>query len=240
MKKQEYPKEFLEQLSAVTNKRARVVIDHILEHGYVTTEELEKIYGYNHPPRAARDVREQGIPLDTFKVTNNQGRKIAAYRFGELSGRRALSGRRLIPKKVKQQLMNYSGSKCYICLISFEANELQVDHRVPYEIAGDFEDPKNHFKEYMLLCGSCNRAKSWSCEHCHNWLDKKDSSTCLSCYWASPNLYKHIGLRKIRRIELVWIDQEVRKYDEIERRAKTKQKSTQDYIKNILIKSISD
>lgn len=49
-----------ELLPSIRNKRARVVIEHILEHGYITTEQLEKDYGYNHPPRAARDVREVG------------------------------------------------------------------------------------------------------------------------------------------------------------------------------------
>ena len=39
---------------------------YILKHGHITTEELEETYGYDHPPRAARDVREQGIPLETF------------------------------------------------------------------------------------------------------------------------------------------------------------------------------
>jgi hypothetical protein len=45
------------------------VIDHILQYGFITTEDLENTYGYNHPPRAARDVREAGIPLETFKVS---------------------------------------------------------------------------------------------------------------------------------------------------------------------------
>ena len=73
--------EFKAQLKAVTGRRARVVIDHILEHGHITTEELKDTYGYNHPPRAARDVREQGVPLETFKVTGSDGRRIGAYRF---------------------------------------------------------------------------------------------------------------------------------------------------------------
>lgn len=64
---------FRAQLEAVTAKRARIVIDHILEHGYITTEELKNKYGYNHPPRAARDVREEGIPLETFKVVGSMG-----------------------------------------------------------------------------------------------------------------------------------------------------------------------
>ena len=55
------PAEFLELLESVEAKRPRTVIDHILAHGYVTTEDLKERYGYNHPPRAARDVRELGI-----------------------------------------------------------------------------------------------------------------------------------------------------------------------------------
>lgn len=63
-------------LDKISNKRARIVIEHILKHGLVTTEELEQQYGYKHPPRAARDVRESGIPLETFRVKNKEGRSI--------------------------------------------------------------------------------------------------------------------------------------------------------------------
>lgn len=62
----DYPKEFLDLLNSVEKTRPRTVIQHILKHGFVTTEELKNIYGYDHPPRAARDVRELGIPLDTY------------------------------------------------------------------------------------------------------------------------------------------------------------------------------
>ena len=48
----------LELCEQVTAKRPRTVIDHILKHGQVTTAELRDLYGYDHPPRAARDVRE--------------------------------------------------------------------------------------------------------------------------------------------------------------------------------------
>ena len=61
-----YPKEFIKLLQSVKAKRPKTVIDHILKHGQITTEELKDTYGYNHPPRAARDVREQGIPLKTL------------------------------------------------------------------------------------------------------------------------------------------------------------------------------
>ena len=78
----EYPKEFLDLLASVKAKRPRTVIDHILKNGYVTSQELKDVYGYHHPPRAIRDVREYGIPVTTYRVTGADGRSIAAYRFG--------------------------------------------------------------------------------------------------------------------------------------------------------------
>jgi len=82
-KKPDLPKEFLERLQAITAKRARAVIDHIIGHGHVTTEELATQHGYGHPPRGARDVRELGIPLDTFFLKDSKGRRMAAYRFAD-------------------------------------------------------------------------------------------------------------------------------------------------------------
>ena len=96
MAKPKYPKEFLELCASVTGKRPKTVIDHILKHGHITTEELKNKYGYDHPPRAARDVRELGIQLETFRVTAANGRKIAAYRFADPTKKqfRRFSGRR--------------------------------------------------------------------------------------------------------------------------------------------------
>jgi hypothetical protein len=96
-----YPKAFLELCRSVTAKRPRTVIDHILQHGHISTEELKEKYGYNHPPRAARDVREHGIPLETFTVVGADGRKIAAYRFSdpEKTKFRRFDGRTVFQKK---------------------------------------------------------------------------------------------------------------------------------------------
>lgn len=47
MRRQDLPKDFLEILDSVTNKRARFVIDTILEKGSCTTEDL-KNGGYEH------------------------------------------------------------------------------------------------------------------------------------------------------------------------------------------------
>ncbi len=159
------PPEFLDRIRQVTNKRARIVLDHILQYGYITTEELKERYGYNHPPRAAKDVRDEGIPLKTFSVKSSDGRTIAAYRFGDLlsivEGR--FSGRKTFPKRFKNILYKQSGGKCEICSAEFSSRELQIDHRVPYEIGGDAEFSETNTSGYMLVCSSCNRSKSWSC-----------------------------------------------------------------------------
>lgn len=114
-------KEIKQLLKGISNKRARIVIEHILAHGFITTEELEKKYGYNHPPRAARDVREAGIPLETFRVKDTEDRSIAAYRFGDLTQVRKgrLQGRQTFPKQFKEMLYEKQNGKCAICAGKF-------------------------------------------------------------------------------------------------------------------------
>jgi hypothetical protein len=41
------PKELTDRIAAVTNKRAKIVVDHIAKNGAISTEELKKI-GYDH------------------------------------------------------------------------------------------------------------------------------------------------------------------------------------------------
>ena len=142
MSNREYPEDFLKLLESVTAKRPKTVIDHILQHGQITTEELKNLYGYNHPPRAIRDVRERGIPIKTFRVTGSDGRKIAAYKFGDISEIRStqLSGRTAFSSSLKTALIEKYGSRCNIYLEAFPERELQIDHRIPFEIAGDKGD----------------------------------------------------------------------------------------------------
>ena len=122
-------------------KRPRTVIQQILEHGFVTTEELKKL-GYVHAPRAARDVRELGIPLETFRVKDSNGRLIAAYRFGDPKKAEdrlsKIAGRTVLSAALKKAPIKKYGSKCFIYLQPMEERLLQVDHRIPYEIGEEF------------------------------------------------------------------------------------------------------
>jgi hypothetical protein len=235
-----YPPEFLEFLQRITNKRPKTVIDHILKHGYVTTQELKDLYGYNHPPRAARDVREQGVPLVTFRVEGGDGRKIAAYKFGDPAQiqKDKLGGRKTIPKAFKAALIDHDGKHCAICQEAYDTNLLQVDHRVPYEIGGAETADERVIEGYMLLCGSCNRAKSWSCEHCENWNTILSAETCLTCYWANPDTYTHIAMQSIRRIDIAWTGEEVSEFDTLQRQADQEEETIQNYIKAVLSKHL--
>lgn len=229
-----FPKEFIEQVQAITNKRARIVIDHIIEHGFITTDALKDTYGYIHPPRAAMDVKDAGIPLESFKVTGKLGRPISAYRFGDLTKMltERIAGRVAFSKKFKKELFEASNGHCSICNGKFEERYLQVDHRVPYEVAGDLSDREH--KDFMLLCGSCNRAKSWSCEHCKNWKDIKDPSICMDCYWGSPSHYHHIALEQVRRLDIQWNGDEVQYYDAIKLIAEQHQIELPELIKQLI------
>lgn len=235
-KKSKLPKEFLRLVKQITNKRARVVIDHIIEHGFITTEELETRYGYNHPPRAARDVREAGIPLETFRIKSKRSnRTIAAYRFGDQTQLQIerIKGRIASPKKFKKQLYELSEGKCAICNGKFEMRYLQVDHRVPYQVAGDVEKERK-LERYMLLCGSCNRAKSWSCEHCENWKSLKKPALCMQCYWGDPKHHSHVALKELRRLDLQWSGDEVNYYDAIKLIAEENHIELPEFVKKMI------
>ena len=208
-----YSKKILDKLNSITAKRPKTVIQHILEHGYVTTEELENLYGYKHAPRAARDVREQGISLETYHVKSSDGRSIGAYRFGDLSrigdSISKEKGRTVLSKALKSALIEKYGSKCFIYSQPMDERLLQIDHRIPYEIGGEQNDSIEHF---MLLSPSANRAKSWTCEHCPNW-EKKDPSFCVGCFWAYPESHTHIAGKQQRQIIVSFTGNEIEDYN---------------------------
>lgn len=146
-------------------KRLRTVIDHILEYGHVTTEELRTLYGYDHPPRAARDVRENGMPLETYWIRSEQtGWRIGAYRFTDPNKirRERIGGRRAFSKTFRDALIEKYDSRDAITCEKMGARYLQIDHRIPYEVAREEVHEEANLEEYMLLDASSQRAKSWS------------------------------------------------------------------------------
>lgn len=232
----DYSEKFLKLCRKVTAKRPKTVIEHIIKYGQITTEELKEIYGYNHPPRAVRDVREHGIPIETFRVTGSDGRKIAAYRFGDPEKARfgKLSGRTALSKKIRTALIRKYGCRCFIYLEQVDERDLQTDHRIPFEVGGDGISDELNLDDFMLLSGSANRAKSWSCEHCENWVSIKKRNICSDCYWAYPENYSHIAMRQLRRVDLLWQEDEIGQYESLKEKAAAYEKDMPEFIKEII------
>lgn len=229
----DYPKKFLNLLESVTAKRPRTVIQHILKYGYITSQELKDLYGYNHPPRAIRDVREYGIPLITYRVTGADGRKIAAYKFDNLENiQNAVSkvaGRTVLSKALKQALIEKYGARCFIYLEEMDESKLQVDHRIPYEIGKEHDETDIDY--FMLLSPSANRTKSWTCEHCKNW-KVKNVNFCIKCFWAHPENYEHVAGKPEKILAIIFSGNEIDDYNKLINLAG--KKTAQETIKKIL------
>lgn len=197
-----------------TSGRSRQVVEEILEHGHVTTTKLGSL-GYDHPPRAAADVRDRGIPLVT--VTKSVGGKnVGHYRFPDILDTldRSASGRVAIPKKFQREVIDHYGSRDIFTGSAVASGGLQIDHRVPFRISGDPSSPFN-VDDFMPVSAAMNRAKSWECEACPNW-EEKSLPKCESCYWAAPDReYEHVATVPVRRLDLVWQDDEVNEFDRL-------------------------
>jgi len=221
----------------VTAKRPRTVIDHIVEHGAVTTEELQTLYGYDHPPRAVRDVRECGIPIETFRVRSEKtGRRIAAYRFDspEKIVRGRIGGRVAFSKRFRNALIERYDSRDAITGERYDPRYLQIDHRIPYEVAGESAYDEEQPDAYMLLDASSQRAKSWSCEQCRNWREDRSEAVCRSCFWAFPESYTHIAGENVRRVDIQWMGSEVEIFERIRSKAEKEDITIAAFIKKLL------
>lgn len=235
MDKQKLPATFIERLKKLKSKRAKVVANHILEHGFITTDDIRN-YGYKDPYRPTMDLRDEGIPLESYKIKNQQGVTISAYKFGNPADVRPerSGGRKAFSRAFKTKLIKQQGNICAICLDEIEGRYLQIDHRVPYQIAGEDSLIKRDINNYMLLCRSCNRSKSWSCEQCDNFINTKNPKTCLLCYWGNNNNYEHIALQKIRRVDITWRNDEVTVYELLNQEASSQGISLAKHLKNLL------
>lgn len=195
--------DIVEELIARTTGRSRVVVEHILENGYITTLDLSEL-GYEHPPRAAADVRDRGIPLKTVSKTID-GKRIGHYRFPDNMEQldQTSIGRIAISKKFRKEVLEHYGEIDIFTRATTSPREIQIDHRIPYRISGD---PKQPFEveDFMPVSAAMNRAKSWECEACPNW-EERVVEVCESCYWAIPDRsYQHVATIPVRRLDITW------------------------------------
>jgi len=191
-----------------------------------------------HEPRVTFENKaSRSKPPESLEVTAGK----SAHRFGDPAKirRGKLGGRKAWPKDFKNKLVKLYGMRCGVCFSEYEPRYLQIDHRVPYEVGGD---PKGELDlaDFMLVCSSCNRAKSWSCEHCKNWKKDRVINVCQTCYWASPQNYAHIALRLIRRLDVTWTGNEVPEYDQLVKLSKHARKKLPEFVKDVLRDALAD
>lgn len=110
---------------------------------------------------------------------------------------------------------------------------MQIDHRIPSEVGGDPAGAPD-VEDYMLLCASCNRAKSWSCEHCRNWTTDHLLKVCRVCHRASSKDYEHIALELVRRLDIVWQGDEVPDHERLTILAAQARRNLPDFVKDVL------
>lgn len=196
----------IDKIIQTLSGRARKVCDYITEHGFITTEVIEKELQYGHGPRAVRDVRESGIPIVTKSSKDSSGKRCARYEFGNpkdiIQGRH--KGRTQFPKKFKEELHKLQQGRCAITGAQLEIRYLQVDHKIPYQVQSDDPSLSPKTDDFMLITGECQRQKSWSCEQCDNFKNARSLDVCQSCYWASPDQYTHMQCIDIAKIEVVF------------------------------------
>ncbi|MHB1698813.1 MAG: hypothetical protein ACYCSN_01540, partial [Acidobacteriaceae bacterium] len=82
-----------------------------------------------------------------------------------------------------------------------------------------------------------NKTKSWECGHCANLLVARNPDACRTCYWADQQSYSHVAMREQRRIDMVWMDGEVKKFDSLKAAASRRSASIADEIKRRLASS---
>ena len=91
MLKQTYPKEFLALCASVTAKRPKTVIDHIVKHGQITTEDLKNTCGLscywaypeNHQHVAMKQMRRVDVAWQGEETAEFDAVKQAATAAGK-------------------------------------------------------------------------------------------------------------------------------------------------------------
>ncbi|MEU6023488.1 HNH endonuclease signature motif containing protein [Micromonospora sp. NPDC047134] len=220
-------------LSRPLSLRAKKAVEQMFSQGFVTTADL-KAMGYDHPPRAIADLKDAGVKVAKTMVVVG-GRQMARYELVPAIGDAVLIGRRKLPKAFKESLCAQWSYRCAVCNGKFTTKELQADHRVPYRVSGEAQELVP--EDFMPLCPSCNRAKSWACENCPNW-DLRLSSECQTCLWGSPQQYLHVATVPERRLHLSWSGQsEVREFDELSARARVEEVTVAELAKRIISES---
>lgn len=234
----EYATEVLDRASELgLSLRARKVLEMLVHTGdEVTTSDMQAV-GLSDPASAVRDLNDKGIRMTKRMIrvrTENGVRSFASYwvlTAEEAGASDQLDGRVNIPVTFRRALYEAWGYRCAMCMTVFPSRQLQPDHRVPFRVAGDVQ--VHDIADFMPLCGSHNRQKSFDCERCPNYV-VGDVDTCRSCYWASPESYTHVATVEQRQLDLTFRGDETDVFDALMEQADAAGLTVQDVVRQVL------
>ena len=66
----------------------------------------------------------------------------------------------------------------------------------------------------------------------------KDPEVCRSCYVSFPEDYSHVGTRDIRRLDVLWMGDEVTEYDSLVKSAGNDRQNVPEYVKSVLRENV--
>lgn len=230
--------DIMNYVGKVTKKRAKLVLETILARGFITTEQIREEIKQKHPPRAAQDVKDLGIPLRNYEFSMPDGTRNSYYTFDldlPLDERR-IGGRSALTKKLRAEMLAHYGRIHAFTGEPLPDSLLQVDHRVPFAVAGEVDALR--VADFMFLDPTYQRRKSTACEGCSNF-KKKELTVCQSCFWAYPNKYTHVAGDDLRRIDVTWQGHEVQIYNALVKAAAEKEQSPQSYLKDVCSKEVA-
>jgi len=221
------------QIVGHPNGRVSTLLREILQHGFVTTERLQSL-GLSEPRRARQDAVDRGFPIRSETVTLDNGRRIASYSLATAADIiESRKGRRAIPKAFRNVLLAHYECKDAITGAKLPPRVLTIDHRVPFQIAGDNGLAERDASAFMLLDGSSQRSKSWSCEQCRNFREIKDPNICGGCFWAHPDHYDHIAMQQTRRTDILWQGDDVPLHDRLREHARSQGVTVADLLRSL-------
>ncbi len=226
-------KEYVELVYPYATKRAKWAIDELLSNGSLTSSEMLE-FGHMHPARVICDVRDQGIPVETTTIFE-QGKRYASYKLGKAKdiNRAKFGGRKTIPTCIKHILVARNGMQCQLSKATLQSTDLEVDHRIPFALAGEPKHPKCP-SNYMLLSRSMQMKKSKECAGCPNLKKLNSVDNCNECYWASPEHYTHKAMRQEQVTSINWTDKDAISLAKIRELALSHGLSVESLIKNTL------
>lgn len=162
-------------------------------------EELQRTYG--DPSKTADELRNEGWPrfgeATAMKVYRERVGGQIQQMYQILKTDQTTESQMMrtnIPRKWKDALYASQDFTCQICLIKYEADMLEPDHRVPVIFEADGLTEENYKEKLMTLCRFCNQQKRETTKRLSADYDWTNSP------WSFPEKFD-FSLAK-RRIEL--------------------------------------